>query len=145
MVVDAPNPARHTVQLAGHLTALAVFVACTLVGVQSFLLEPRPSPVDGVLWVALVLMALYVCALTVAALVNRPLLGRTVVVDTTMKMVPTGLMITMSLGILVLSIPFQRWFGAAAWALILAGSLYKVGFRPRQATAGRPSPAGPAA
>ena len=145
MVTAAPNPASHPVQLGGRVVAFLVFLACTLVGVRHFLLEPRRSPLDAIIWTALVLMGAYLCVVTVAALVNLPLLGRSVALDTRMRLVPTILVIGLCLASLALAIPYGRWLTAAANSLIIAASLYNVHFLRRQASGPPPSQAGPGA
>jgi hypothetical protein len=72
---------RRNVQLAGRAFATLVFAVCAVPMARNLLLEPRRSPFDVVFWSGGLAISGLLVVLGAAALLDRPIWGRTAAGD----------------------------------------------------------------
>jgi hypothetical protein len=81
-MTTAPSASpRRNVQLAGRAFATLVFAACAVPMARNLLLEPRRSPFDVVFWSGGLAISVLLVVLGAAAVLERPIWGRTAAGD----------------------------------------------------------------
>lgn len=119
---------RRNVHLAGRAFATLVFAVCTFPMARNLLLEPRRSPFDVVLWSGGLALSLLLVGLGTAALLDRPIWGRTAAGDARVRMAAHVIVLGMTSWAAAIGWLRHLWVpltGAGLMSLVLTIELWR--------------------
>ena len=129
---------RRNVQLAGRAFATLVFAVCAVPMARNLLLEPRRSPFDVVLWSGGLALSTLLVVLGTAALLDRPIWGRTAVGDARVRMAVHVIVLGMTSWAAAIGWLHHSWApmtGGSLTALAIVFELWRAHRRARTAAA----------